>query len=148
MLQDRMKGVLQAFQDRISNDFLPTFCNDPSRAWRADGFKEDWHKISQIDAADFLRGIDGELVQHEGRGLYKAPRSYASVQFFWSGAKQKIPRPITLWVEPIISIAVLARLHFDLRWPKELIGLETKDWALMWRLICLLIQRSIMLPAR
>lgn len=121
--------VLQAFQDRILNDFLPTFCNDPSRFWTADGFKADWHKISEVDAADFLRGIDGELIKHVGRGLYRAPRSHASEQFFWSGAKRKKPRPITLWVEPIITIAALARLHFDLCWPKESIGTQSKDWA-------------------
>lgn len=126
MLADQMNA---AFRDRILNDFLPTFCNDPSRSWDAAGFKQEWHKICEVDAADFLRGIDGELVKHEGRGLYRAPRSHASEQFFWSGAKQKTPRAITLWVEPIITVAVLARLHFDLGWPKELIGTQSKDWA-------------------
>lgn len=124
-----MKTSLQTFQDRVLNDLLPTFCNDPSRAWGPDGFKADWHKISEVDATDFLRGIDGGLVTHEHRGLYKAPRSKASEQFFWSGAKNKTPRPITVWVEPIITVAVLARLHFDLGWPRELLGTQSKDWA-------------------
>lgn len=124
-----MKAPSQAFQDRILNDLLPTFCNDPSRAWGTDGFKADWHKISEIDAADFLRGIDGSLVKHVSRGLYKALRSKAREQFFWSGSKKMTPRPITLWVEPIITVAVLARLHFDLGWPKELLGTQSKGWA-------------------
>jgi hypothetical protein len=128
-LRAQMTSALHAFRNRILNDFLPTFCNDPSRSWGADGFKADWCKICELDAADFLRGIDGGLIKHVGRGQYLAPRSYAKEQFFWSGAKQKTPRPMTLWVEPIITIAVLARLHFDLGWPKKLIGTQTKDWA-------------------
>src|SRR5581483_4665776 len=32
--------------------------------------------------------------------------------------------------EPIITVAVLARLHFELGWPKELLGTQTKGgWA-------------------
>lgn len=120
--------MLHVFQDRILNDLLPMFCT--SRSWSSDGFKPAWDKISEVDIVDFLRGIDGELVKHEGRALYKAARSYAGEQFFWSGSKRKKnPRPITLWVEPIITVAVLARLHFDLGWPKELLGTQTKDWA-------------------
>jgi hypothetical protein len=121
---------LQAFQDRILNHLLPEFCNDPSRSWTADGFKADWQKICDVDAHDFLRGMDAELIKHRGRGLYRAPRSNASEQFFWSGLRRKNPRPIFLWAEPIITVAVLARLHFDLGWPKELIGTQTKKvWA-------------------
>jgi hypothetical protein len=118
-----------AFQRRILDDLLPQFCNDQSRAWGTGGFKAAWGKISEVDAADFLRGIDAGLVEHRGRGLYEAPRSRASEQFFWSGPKHKTPRPITLWAEPIITIAVLARLHFDLGWPKELLGSQSRDWA-------------------
>jgi len=118
----------QAFQDRILNDFLPIFCT--SRSWSTDGFKADWSKISEVDATDFLRGFSGGLLKHEGRGLYRAPRSYASEQFFSSGSKQKNPRHITLSVEPIITVAVLARLHFELGWPKESLGTQTKGgWA-------------------
>jgi len=32
-------------------------------------------------------------------------------------------------VEPVITVATLARLHFDLGWPKELLGTQSKDWA-------------------
>jgi hypothetical protein len=60
------------------------------------------------------------------RGLYRAPCSHACEQFFWSGLKRKKPRPITLWVEPIITVAVLARLHFELGWPKRLLGTQKK----------------------
>lgn len=119
--------MLQEFQSRILNEFLPEFCNDPTRAYGPDGFKPDWYKVSDVDAADFLRGIDSGLVEHVERGLYKAQCSVAREQFFWSGLKRKLPRPITLWVEPIISVAVLARLHFELGWPKTLLGTQTKN---------------------
>lgn len=120
--------MLQAFRERILKDLLLEFCK--GRPFGADGFNPDWQKVSEVDAANFLRGIDSGLVKHVERGLYRAPRSYASEQFFWSGLKRKIPRPITLWVEPIITVAVLARLHFELGWPKELLGTQTKKgWA-------------------
>src|SRR5690242_7228605 len=124
-----MKAVLELFRDQILNDFLPIFCNHPSRAWGADGFTADWSKITEEDAADFLRGIQGGLVEHVGRGQYRAPRSPHKEQLFWSGSTKTHPRPISLWIEPIIGIAVLARLHFGLGWPKQSLGTETKDGA-------------------
>src|SRR5690349_9926108 len=103
-----------AFEDRILNELLPIFCNDSSRGWGCDGFRNEWHKVSEVDAQDFLRGLDNGLVEHVGRGLYRAPKSLASEQFFWSGRKNTHPRLVTLWIEPIITVAVLSRLHFDL----------------------------------
>ena len=117
------------FEDRILNGLLPTFCNDPSRRWGCDGFRKEWHKISGIDAQDFLRGLDAGLVEHVGRGMYRAPRSHASEQFFWSGLRDIHPRPVTLSIEPIITVAVLSRLHFDRGWPKDYLGTQSKEWA-------------------
>jgi hypothetical protein len=109
-------------------DLLPTFCNDPSRGWGCEGFKEDWKDVTEKDAADFLLALDAGLIEHRGRGLYRAPKSLASEQFFWSGKKSILPRPVTLWVEPIITVAVLARLHFKWGWPKELLGTQSRKW--------------------
>ena len=67
MPPDQMNAAAQTFRNRVLNDLLPTYCNDPSRLWDVAGFKQDWDKIGEIDAADFLRGVDGELVKHEGR---------------------------------------------------------------------------------
>ena len=64
---------------------LPTFCNDPSRGRGCEGFKEDWTKVTEKDAADFLSALDAGLIEHVGRGLYRAPKSHASEQFFWEG---------------------------------------------------------------
>jgi hypothetical protein len=120
--------TFQAFKDRILEDLLPTFCNHPSRDWGCEGFKEDWKNVSEKDAADFLLALDAGLIEHRGGGLYKAPKSLAGEQFFWSGKKSVSPRPITLWVEPIIAVALLSRLHFKWGWPKELIGTQSRKW--------------------
>ena len=119
----------QAFEERILGDLLPTFCNDPQRQFALEGFRPKWERISDRDAEDFLLGLDGGLITHVGRGLYRAPRSRASEQFFWQGRKDVTPRTITLWVEPIITVAVLARLHFVHGWPKDLLGTQSADWA-------------------
>ncbi len=123
-----MTTTFQAFKDRIVEDLLPTFCDDPSRGWGCGGFKEDWENVKEKDAADFLLALDAGLIEHQGRGLYRAPRSWASEQFFWSGKKSVVPRPVTLWVEPIITVAALSRLHFKWGWPKELIGTQSPKW--------------------
>jgi len=118
----------QAFRDRIMGTLLPQFCNDQSRRWGCEGFKEDWKKVTEKDAADFLLGLDACLVEHKGRGLYKAPRSWASEQFFWSGKKNISPRPVTLSVEPIITVAVLYRLYHEWGWPRHLLGTQSPEW--------------------
>ena len=124
-----MTTTFQAFKDRIVGDLLPTFCDDPSRRWGCGGFKEDWKNITEKDAADFLLSLDAGLIEHQGGGFYKAPKSLgAGEQFFWSGKKSVSPRPITLWVEPIITVAVLSRLHFKWGWPRELIGTQSRKW--------------------
>jgi hypothetical protein len=117
----------RAFEDRVLNDLLPALCN--AREFGSEGFRREWDRIGDKDAEDFLRGIDAGLVEHVERGLYRAPRSAASEQFFWQGRVKVVPRTITLWAEPIITVAVLARLHFDLGWPKHLLGTQSLDWA-------------------
>ena len=66
---------------------------------------------------------------HVERGLYRALKSSAGEQFFWSGSKHAAPRPFTLWLEPIITVAALGRLHWDHYWPIDLIGTQSSDWA-------------------
>lgn len=45
------------------------------------------------------------------------------------GKKNVSPRPISLWLEPIITVAGLARLHFEFGWPRHLIGAQSQDYA-------------------
>jgi hypothetical protein len=68
-------------------------------------------------------------VRDKGGGRYVCAQSKVQEQLFWSGSKQESPRPITLWIEPIITIATVARLRFALGWPEELIGMQSRDWA-------------------
>jgi hypothetical protein len=124
-----MSVTLKAFKDRVLVDLLPKFCDDSSRGWGSDGFKPDWSKVGEPDARDFLRALDANLVEHVGRGQYRAPRSAHKDQFFWSGSKNVMPRPFFLWAEPIIAVAGLARLHFEYGWPGELLGTESSDGA-------------------
>jgi hypothetical protein len=119
----------QAFKDRVLGDLLPEFCDHPSRGWGSAGFKPDWSKVTELDARDFLRALDAGLIQHVGRGQYRAPRSAAKEQFFWTGERNLTPRPFYLWIEPIITVAGLARLHFEYGWPGEFLGTQSPDWA-------------------
>lgn len=123
-------GECQAhFQSILHGELIPNFCSDPLRGFDATGFRAGAIGIADVDARDFLRAWAGGLIQHQGRGLYRAPKSAASEQFFWSGPKRSNPRTFTLWLEPIITVAALARLHWDHHWPLDLIGTQSSDWA-------------------
>ncbi len=121
--------TLEPFKDRVLGDLLPKYCDDPSRGCGSSGFKPDWSKITLLDARDFLRALDANLVEHVGRGEYRAPRSSAKEVFFSPGWKKFTPRPFFLWIEPIITVAALARLHFEYGWPSEFLGTQSLDWA-------------------
>lgn len=59
---------------------------------------------------------------------FVCPRSRATEVIFWEGAKAVTPRPITLWLEPVITIAAMARLHLDYGWPLECLGTQSEKW--------------------
>lgn len=122
-------SAIDAFKQRIVDHLLPEFCTHKSRGWDVSGFKQDWSRVSEADASDFLKGLDSGLIRHVGRGQYCAAICGAKEQFFWSGSKKKTPRPIYLWMEPIITVAALTRLHFEYGWPRNLIGSQSKDYA-------------------
>ncbi len=62
-------------------------------------------------------------------GRYKARRGTATEPLFWEGARNTMPRPITFWLEPAITFAALARLHFDYGWPVDLLANQPRTWA-------------------
>ena len=62
-------------------------------------------------------------------GFFLAPLSKAREQIFWTGSKNVDPRPLTLWIEPIITIGALAKLHVLYGWPAEKLGTQSKTWA-------------------
>ena len=93
------------------------------------GFKLDSINVSDFDANNFLRALDSGLVKDVGGGRYCCPKSATFEQIFWEGKKSIIPRPITLWNEPIITIGTIARLGLDFGWREETLCMQTKDGA-------------------
>jgi len=120
---------LSDFQDRLFEIWLPSFCEAPHRNHSTDGFiRESIGKLTEHDAYWFLRAIDLGLASESG-GFFVAPLSKAKEQIFWTGAKNINPRPLTLWVEPIITIGALAKLYELYEWPIEKLGTQSKTWA-------------------
>lgn len=114
--------------DLLIKELLKEFCDNPDPSLGVDGFRDTSSKVSMHDKDDFVRAIRAGLVRSVRSGLYRAPQSCASEQFFWSGRKSISPRRITLWLEPIITVATLARLHFELGWPPENLGTQSLHW--------------------
>jgi hypothetical protein len=122
--------TLTEFRKRVRNEWLPTFCSDPDRRYPTDGFRPDSITVTPIDARDFLRALEHGLVVDSGGGRYRAPLSNTFEQIFWTWTNAQDPKPITLWLEPVITIAALARLHLDYGWPRECLGTQSaKNWA-------------------
>ena len=94
------------------------------------GFRwETLNRISDHDAAWFLRALTTRTVIQD-QAFFYAALSGAKEQIFWQGRKSASPRPITLWVEPVITIGAAGRLHSEFGWPRDLIGLQSKkNWA-------------------
>jgi len=122
--------ILAEFTNRLTTEWLPTFCEDPKRNYPKDGFRRSSIKVSPVDARDFLRALDLGIVNDSGGGRYRAPRTHAFEQLFWTWTNAEHPKPISLWLEPIITIAAVARLHLQYGWPKECLGTQSKkNWA-------------------
>lgn len=120
----------RAFDCLITNRLIPEFCENPEKPLAPESFKSETLKnVSEDDARYFLMAIKAGLIEHQGCGHYRAPLSKAAEQFFWEGRKAIQPQPFTLWVEPIITVAGLARLHSDHGWPKRLLGTQPDSWA-------------------
>jgi len=93
------------------------------------GFKPESIRVSQFDAENFMRALDSGLVVDCGGGRYRCKMSSANEQIFWTGRKLVEPRPLTLWLEPVITIGTIARLGLDYEWPEETLCMQSKDWA-------------------
>jgi len=118
---------IDEFRQRLNGDWLLPFC--AARGYSHEGFDgRNIENLSAKDVRDFLQSIDCELVKHCD-GFFTAPQSKAKEQIFWQGDKESKPRKVTLWIEPIITIGALRRLHRDYHWPLNLLGLQSKTWA-------------------
>lgn len=115
--------------DEILNDVLvPNFCSKANNSFTPFSLKATSVKVAEIDKADFARAWNNGLIKYIGSGNYRAAKG-GNEGFFSSGPKAVVPRTFSLSVEPIITIGVLARLHFDYGWPAHLIGAQSIDWA-------------------
>lgn len=117
------------FDERMRGEWLTAYCSYPKRHYDSTGFDPSSLRVSEADARDCARAIDGGIVLDLGGGRYRAPRSSCDEVLFWQGHKKKSPRRITVWQEPVITFAALARLHYLHQWPKECLGTQSKDWA-------------------
>jgi hypothetical protein len=124
-----MPAAIDQFYERLRTEWLPRFCLPPKRGLERSEFREGSNRVSELDAADFLRAIDSGVVVEKSGGTFWSERSYVQEQLVWQGLKRISPRPLTLWLEPVITIATLARLHLDYGWPATQLGMQSRDWA-------------------
>lgn len=119
--------MLDTFESRLRSEWLAAFCEP--RSFQEAGFDpKSLANLSAKDAGNFMRAVDGRLVVHQS-GVFTAPCSRAKEQIFWTGETVITPRPLTLWLEPVITIGALARLHEDFSWEPGRLGLQSKTWA-------------------
>lgn len=122
-------NALDTFRLRVKEEWLPAYCADPKRQYSPDGFRVKSITLDASDARDCMRAIDTGVVREVDHGRFLAPRGTVPEPLFWEGSRNTVPRPITLWLEPVITFAVLARLHFDHGWPLNLLGNQPRNWA-------------------
>jgi len=47
---------------------------------------------------------------------------------FWDGRFSDPRIRMSLWIEPVVTIAAIARLHLDYGWPVECLGMQSSKW--------------------
>jgi hypothetical protein len=124
------RGAVQRFAERVRTKWLPDYCLDSARRYDPVGFKEVWSKLAEPDARDCMLAIDQGVVVDVKGGRWRAALSSADEVMFWEGRKDLPIRPITLWLEPVITIAAVGRLHARFGWPKEHLAMQPKGWAM------------------
>lgn len=123
-----LSASLKPFIDILDNTLIPNFCQRQTNTFFPSDFKRSSIKVANSDALDFKRAWTAGLIKHIGSGKYRAAKG-GNEGFFSSGPKAVVPRTFSLSIEPIITIGMLARLHFDYGWPAHLIGAQSSDWA-------------------
>lgn len=118
---------LSEFEERLYREWLPAYCS--SRGYDPAGFRPASLTVSAADARGCMRALDAKLVRDLGGGRFATGPMQPIEPLFWEGRRAVIPRPITLWHEPVISFATLARLHDDFGWPAELLVNQPGGWA-------------------
>lgn len=116
------------FNALVLREYLPKFCD--YYGYPVAGFRVDTlGRINEYDAMWFLQALRTRTVVQQ-QAFFSSALSGAREQIFWQGSKSISPRPITIWVEPVITIGAAGRLHSEFCWPQDLIGLQSKkSWA-------------------
>jgi hypothetical protein len=119
-------NVQQDFWNRVNEEWLPAFCR--AHHYDPPGFRPEAKELHDADIRDFLRAVDYNIVTIDAANNFRAPRSNVVEHIFWEGPNTISPRPISLWIEPIITIAAVGRLHLDYGWPIECLGMQSLNW--------------------
>jgi hypothetical protein len=118
--------VQSEFWRRVTSEWLPAFCS--ARGYDPQGFRREAKTVSDGDAENFLQAIDHNVVSVDSGARFRMPQSKACEHIFWEHPESTAPRAITLWIEPIVTIAAVARLHLDCGWPRECLGMQSVKW--------------------
>jgi hypothetical protein len=124
-----ISGSMNEFDEILFNHLIPEYQSLGYLKGIDAVFNDKERHFSDADASYFVEAFKNGLINHVGRSRYKAPMSGATEGFFNSGPSTESPRTFYLAQEVIITVGVLARLHLDYGWPKELLGAQSKDWA-------------------
>lgn len=125
--EENLVAALDEFRERILNEWLAPFCEN--RGYENGEFVwSSLDKLNETDARDFIDAVDSGLVSHKA-GVFRAACSRANEYLFWEGAASVSPRRLTLWLEPVITIAGLRRMQHKFGWPAEQLGAQSASYA-------------------
>ncbi len=124
-----MLGTITAFDEILENFLIPEYRQGAFFKSAFAEFRETKRQFGQEDARNFVLGWEAGLIKHIGGGKYKGVRNGPAEKFFNADKKTIVPRTFALAQESVITDAVLARLHFEFGWPKELLGTQSVDSA-------------------
>lgn len=124
-----MSGAIEQFERLLDDTLIEDFVGAPDRNMHAASFRRCSLKLSDYDAAQFMRSWNSGMLDHYERGRYRFRENGSIEQFFSSGPKMESPRSFSLWLEPVISVGAMGRLHFDFGWPEGRIATQSRDGA-------------------
>lgn len=124
-----MSSGLLEFEHLLHDTLIPDWVSATDRSMEISSYSGSKTPLSEYDASAFMRAWRLGMIHHYERGRYRFRKNGSIEQFFSSGPKAQSPRTYSLWLEPIIQVGSLARLHLDLGWPEDRIGTQSNDGA-------------------